>query len=162
VYAILSFVYMCVCFGIQELETLNVSAEFLISEKYLAKYEFGGSTDIELRFRKGNVVTVIEKAENGWWKGICEGQVGWFPESYVRPAPKSEANHAPNATAAQEERQQVEQPRGMDEMMASGDCHMTSCFYICRIPMILHSCSSVFSTIKHTHTHLTFTPSRRR
>lgn len=119
------------CFGIQELETLNVGAEFLISEKYIAKYEFGGSTDIELQFKKGSVVTVIEKAENGWWKGICKGQVGWFPESYVRPAPKvetkAESNHAPNATTAQEQRQ-VEQPRGMDEMMASGDCHVTSCF----------------------------------
>lgn len=116
----------------QELETLNVSAEFLISEKYIAKYEFGGSTDIELMFKKGSVVTVIEKAENGWWKGICDGQVGWFPESYVRPAPKVEtkavSNHTPNVTAAQEERHQVEQPRGMDEMMASGDCHVTSCF----------------------------------
>ena len=119
------------CFGIQKLETLNVGAEFLISEKYIAKYEFGGSTDIELQFKKGSIVTVIEKAENGWWKGICEGQVGWFPESYVRPAPKvetkAESNHAPNATTVQEQ-QQVEQPRGMDEMMASGDCHVTSCF----------------------------------
>lgn len=115
------------------METLNVSAEFLISEKYLAKHEFGGSTDIELRFKKGSIVMVIEKAENGWWKGICEGQVGWFPESYVRPAPKAEttkpgSNHAPNATAALEERQEVEQPRGMDEMMASGDHHVTLYF----------------------------------
>ena len=121
---------LCVyVFETQELETLNVNAEFLISEKYIAKYEFGGSTDIELQFKKGSVVTVIEKAENGWWKGICEGQVGWFPESYVRPPPKTEtkaeSNHTPNV---QEERQQVEQPRGMDEMMASGDCHVTSYF----------------------------------
>ena len=118
-------------FETQELETLNVNAEFLISEKYIAKYEFGGSTDIELQFKKGSVVTVIEKAENGWWKGICEGQVGWFPESYVRPPPKAEtkaeSNHTPNV---QEERQQVEQPRGMDEMMASGDCHVTSYLHI--------------------------------
>ena len=105
---------------------LNVSAEFLISEQYIAKYEFGGSTDIELQFKKGGTVTVIEKADNGWWKGISEGQVGWFPESYVRPAPKETKRETKYAPTTQ---QQVEQPRGMDEMMASGDCHVTSFLY---------------------------------
>ena len=108
---------------------LNVSTEFMMSEKYIARYEFGGSSDIELQFKKGSIVTVIEKADNGWWKGVCEGQVGWFPESYVRPAPKMEtkveSNHAPITAATTEQQQQVEHPRGMDEMMASGDCHVT-------------------------------------
>ena len=101
---------------------LNISSEFLMSERYVAKYEFGGSTDIELQFKKGSIVTVVEKADNGWWKGICEGQVGWFPESYVRPAPtetNTESNHTSSSVTTHQ--RDVEQPRGMDEMMASGD-----------------------------------------
>lgn len=146
---------------IQESDTQNAIAEFLISEKYIAKYEFGGSTDIELQFKKGNVVTVIEKADNGWWKGICEGQVGWFPESYVRPAPKvetkTESNHTPITTATTEQQQQqVEQPRGMDEMMASGDCHVTFLYFfgtcldyhtLIYMYILLHTCA-------HTHIHV--------
>lgn len=93
----------------------------------MAKYEFAGSTDIELRFKKGSIVMVIEKADNGWWKGICEGLVGWFPETYVRPVPK-EAKKPEQPSSVQEEvprGHEVEQPRGMDEMMASGECHVT-------------------------------------
>lgn len=94
-----------------------------MSEKYMAKFDFGGSTDIELQFKKGNKITVIEKADNGWWKGICEGQVGWFPETYVRPIPKKQPKEEVAPT-------QVEQPRRMDEMMASGEHHVTSHIYI--------------------------------
>ena len=105
---------------------MNANTEFPMSEKYVAKYEFGGSTDIELQFKKGSVVTVIEKADNGWWKGICEGLVGWFPETYVRHLPK-EAKKQERPPPDQEEvphGHEIEQPRGMDEMMASGESVM--------------------------------------
>ena len=112
----------------QEPDTLNANPEFPMSEKYMAKYEFGGSTDIELQFKKGSVVMVIEKADNGWWKGICEGLVGWFPETYVRPILK-ETKKQEQTQPVQEKvscGHEVEQPRGMDEMMASGEHHVTS------------------------------------
>ena len=108
---------------IQELDALNANSEFPMTEKYMAKYEFAGSTDIELQFKKGSIVMVIEKADNGWWKGICEGLVGWFPETYVRPVPK-EAKKREQPEEVPRDRD-VEQPRGMDEMMASGECHVT-------------------------------------
>ena len=113
--------HTCTC--IQESDAALDKSEFLMSEKYVAKYEFGGSTDIELQFKKGSTVTVIEKADNGWWKGICEGQVGWFPESYVRPVPKETKKPHPPQEEAVTGPGDIDRPRGMDETMASGECH---------------------------------------
>lgn len=79
------------------------------SNMYVAKYHFTGSTMVELSLKKGDKVNVFEKSDNGWWKGVLGGQVGWFPETYVRP-PYPEELPAP----------EVEQPRGMDEMLAAG------------------------------------------
>ncbi len=94
----------------QEPTYANVNAaSALPSDIYIAKYDFGGSTDIELQLRKGDVVNIIERADNGWWKGMFQGRIGWFPETYVRPPSPEESREI-----------QVEQPRGMDEMMARG------------------------------------------
>ena len=59
-------------------------------EPYIAKYNYAGSTDIELPLKKGEMVSVLEKASSGWWQGVCAGRVGWFPASYVKPAPLRE------------------------------------------------------------------------
>ena len=59
-------------------------------QPYIAKYKYVGGTEIELTLKKGDVVSVIEKAESGWWQGVCGGRVGWFPASYVKPAPSQE------------------------------------------------------------------------
>ena len=85
------------------------NANLLPSDRYEAKYDFYGSTDIELALKKGDIVSVIEKVDNGWWKGVCGGRVGWFPETYVQPAPQE----APKVQGAF--------PRKMEEMMMSGE-----------------------------------------
>ena len=38
----------------------------------------------ELRLRKGDIITVLEKTSENWWKGSCNGQEGLFPVSYVK------------------------------------------------------------------------------
>ena len=85
------------------------NANLLPSDRYEAKYDFYGSTDIELALKKGDIVSVIEKVDNGWWKGVCGGCVGWFPETYVQPAPQE----APKVQGVF--------PRKMEEMMMSGE-----------------------------------------
>ena len=89
--------------------TIEPNANLLPSDRYEAKYDFFGSTDIELALKKGDIVSVIEKVDNGWWKGVCGGRVGWFPEAYVQPAPQE----AP--------KMQGVFPRRMEEMMMSGE-----------------------------------------
>ena len=38
----------------------------------------------QLTLHTGRIVEVIEKNNNGWWRGVIEEQVGWFPATYVR------------------------------------------------------------------------------
>lgn len=92
----------------------------LHATKHVAKYDFTGTTDIELEFKKGKVIKVLEKMDDGWWQGVCDGQIGWFPQAYVDPTPigrgRGRAESSGSATG------EVEKPRNMDETMAAGKC----------------------------------------
>ena len=104
------------------------------AEKYCARYDFTGTSSIELDFTSGSIVLVIEKADNGWWRGIHKGQLGWFPESYMNleslgkanlfSRPTSEDTTSPPAEATRERAEsagnEVEKPKNMDETMATG------------------------------------------
>ena len=37
----------------------------------------------QLQFEKGDLITVTNKVEGGWWEGVCNGRVGWFPGNYA-------------------------------------------------------------------------------
>ena len=94
------------------------------ADKHVAKHDFAGTTDIELEFRKGSVIRVLEKADNGWWQGVHQGQVGWFPESYLDPVPlkRPAVNKAAGSSTKQESATaEVEKPKNMDETMAAGN-----------------------------------------
>ena len=41
---------------------------------------------IQLNFKKGDVITITQKLEGGWWEGTLEGKTGWFPSNYVKDA----------------------------------------------------------------------------
>jgi len=34
---------------------------------------------------KGEVITVTQSEEGGWWEGTLNGRTGWFPSTYVTP-----------------------------------------------------------------------------
>lgn len=52
-------------------------------ETVVAKFNFQPQHDDELALKKGDKITVIEKKEDGWWKGKIGRQSGWFPSNYV-------------------------------------------------------------------------------
>jgi len=54
-----------------------------ILEICIAKYHYSANRDDELDVKKGDQILVIEKENDGWWKGECNGKVGWFPNNYV-------------------------------------------------------------------------------
>ncbi len=85
----------------------------LNSDQYIAKHDFNGSTDIELGLKKGDIVTVVEKADGGWWKGVCDGRMGWFPETYICPAPVETREEALSLS--------TNQPASMEETMKTGE-----------------------------------------
>lgn len=51
----------------------------------VAQYDCTRESDGELAFRKGDAITVLERSDDGWWKGRHQGngQVGLFPANYV-------------------------------------------------------------------------------
>lgn len=49
-----------------------------------AIYNFKGTNNDELCFSKGEVITVTQCLDGGWWEGTLSGKTGWFPSNYVR------------------------------------------------------------------------------
>ena len=37
----------------------------------------------QLKFKKGDIITVTQKEDGGWWEGTLDGRTGWFPSNYV-------------------------------------------------------------------------------
>ncbi|VDN02275.1 unnamed protein product [Thelazia callipaeda] len=48
-----------------------------------AKHTFKGRNNDELSFRKGDVITVTQQLDEGWWEGTLHSNTGWFPSNYV-------------------------------------------------------------------------------
>ncbi|XP_050528412.1 rho guanine nucleotide exchange factor 7 [Daktulosphaira vitifoliae] len=49
-----------------------------------AVYSFKGKNNDELCLKKGDIVTVTQKVDGGWWEGTLNEKTGWFPSNYVR------------------------------------------------------------------------------
>ncbi|XP_060577036.1 rho guanine nucleotide exchange factor 7-like isoform X3 [Ruditapes philippinarum] len=47
-------------------------------------FNFKGSNNDELCFSKGDIITVTQAIDGGWWEGTLHGKTGWFPSNYVR------------------------------------------------------------------------------
>mmetsp|Transcript_13847 Transcript_13847/g.16496 ORF Transcript_13847/g.16496 Transcript_13847/m.16496 type:complete len:356 (-) Transcript_13847:90-1157(-) len=63
-------------------------------QKVMVLYDFDAGSDHDIRrMAKGDIITVLEKPETGWWLGrIASGETGLFPSNYVKaiddaPAP---------------------------------------------------------------------------
>ena len=51
--------------------------------KFRALYSYAGQHDDELAFNAGDMITLLSKEEEAWWKGELDGRVGVFPSNYV-------------------------------------------------------------------------------
>lgn len=69
-----------------------------------AQYSFKGSNNDELCFKKGDVITLTQREEGGWWEGTLGDKTGWFPSNYVKeyagPLPLSETIRPPEEIQA--------------------------------------------------------------
>ncbi|XP_014616737.1 PREDICTED: intersectin-1 isoform X1 [Polistes canadensis] len=52
-------------------------------ERVMALYPYQAQNEDELTFEKGDVITMIAKDEETWWKGELNGVSGLFPSNYV-------------------------------------------------------------------------------
>ncbi|KAK9768115.1 hypothetical protein K7432_001518 [Basidiobolus ranarum] len=48
-----------------------------------ALYDFDSSDSSSLKFKKGEIIQVIDQQSSGWWDGLCNGSRGWFPSNFV-------------------------------------------------------------------------------
>jgi hypothetical protein len=63
--------------------TLPLDGEQYTSRQVRALFAFEAKTSEQLDSGKGDIIDVMEMAEDGWWKGIRDGKVGMFPSFYV-------------------------------------------------------------------------------
>jgi len=49
-----------------------------------AEYNYKGANNDELNFSKGDVITVTQIVEGGWWEGTLNAMTGWFPSNFVK------------------------------------------------------------------------------
>lgn len=49
-----------------------------------AEYSFQGENNDELQFKKGDIITVTQREDGGWWEGTLGDKTGWFPSNYVK------------------------------------------------------------------------------
>uniref|UniRef100_A0A3Q2CX39 Osteoclast-stimulating factor 1 n=1 Tax=Cyprinodon variegatus TaxID=28743 RepID=A0A3Q2CX39_CYPVA len=49
----------------------------------VARYDFSSRDTRELSLQQGDIIRIYTKMSNGWWRGEVDGQVGWFPSTYV-------------------------------------------------------------------------------
>lgn len=54
-------------------------------EKRIGTFNFEAENPDELPFKKGDILMVLEKNDDGWWKGELNGKVGVFPSNYTAP-----------------------------------------------------------------------------
>ncbi|XP_071838530.1 rho guanine nucleotide exchange factor 7-like isoform X2 [Apostichopus japonicus] len=53
-------------------------------KKVRARFNFPGTGEDELAFSKGDIITVTQIVDGGWWEGMMGESFGWFPSNYVK------------------------------------------------------------------------------
>lgn len=56
---------------------------FLNTSRATVRYNYKSQQPDEFSLTKGTEITVLEKSDDGWWKGELDGKIGWFPSNYV-------------------------------------------------------------------------------
>ncbi|XP_043189591.1 cytoplasmic protein NCK1-like isoform X2 [Amphibalanus amphitrite] len=59
----------------------------------LVKYNYQAQQRDELSLTKGTKVLILEKSNDGWWKGQYNAQVGWFPSNYTQEEEQDDTLH---------------------------------------------------------------------
>ncbi|KAI9893426.1 MAG: class II myosin [Vezdaea aestivalis] len=70
---------------------------------FRALYDFEGQSEIELSFKKDDLLIVLKKEDSGWWQARkADGPVtatGWTPSAYLKEEPHAVANGKPKPPA---------------------------------------------------------------
>ncbi|XP_045607993.1 SH3 domain-containing kinase-binding protein 1 isoform X3 [Procambarus clarkii] len=53
-------------------------------------FSYNPQHDDELTLCVGQTITILQEVEEGWWKGVLDGQVGMFPSNFVEDVAEEE------------------------------------------------------------------------
>lgn len=65
--------------------TYSVISLAPICQLVQAIYDYQGENNDELNITKGDIITVTQTPDGGWFEGTLNGLTGWFPSNYVVP-----------------------------------------------------------------------------
>jgi len=70
---------------VKEVPLVTVSERVRMGDPVLVRavFKFKGTNNDELKFKKGDIITITQKEDGGWWEGTLDGKTGWFPSNYV-------------------------------------------------------------------------------
>ena len=63
-------------------------------ETVRALYDYQQRNNDELTFKKGDLITLTQTPDGGWYEGTLAEITGWFPSNYVEPVLKDEVTDA--------------------------------------------------------------------
>ena len=49
----------------------------------IVEFDFIASSPSELSLEAGDIIELIGKRDDGWWRGRCQGKEGLFPSNFV-------------------------------------------------------------------------------
>jgi len=49
----------------------------------IAKFDYNAQKENDLSFNKGDKIRILRKTETGWWIGLCNNKIGYFPYNFV-------------------------------------------------------------------------------
>ena len=107
----------------------NMNTDSIFSQTTFAsvRYNYKSQQADELSLTKGAKLRVLEKSDDGWWKGDLDGQVGWFPSNYVieqAPNNESEGNRSSSLVEqSQSNNHQASYPMNNDPSMGPANSH---------------------------------------
>ncbi|KAM3957693.1 LOW QUALITY PROTEIN: SH2/SH3 adaptor protein dock [Aphomia sociella] len=58
----------------------------------VVKYNYQAQQPDELALTKGTRILILEKSNDGWWRGQYQGHTGWFPSNYTSEEGDNEDN----------------------------------------------------------------------
>ncbi|KAK8387484.1 hypothetical protein O3P69_018198 [Scylla paramamosain] len=62
---------------------LNVQRREMVGRRCRVVFSYTPQHDDELPLCVGQTINVLQEVEEGWWKGVLDGQVGMFPSNFV-------------------------------------------------------------------------------
>lgn len=62
----------------------------MLNLKARALYDYDATNDTELSFRAGDILTITEQDESGWWFAELNGAAGFVPNNYVEVLPEEQ------------------------------------------------------------------------